>query len=126
MEFAFEIFRMADLKRWSKLEYIDNALNTDLLSGGWVNFPAQLPGALTSANIGVVSVVGLNGTETVYNGSNSAAMIGFYKNTVNKPRLPFLNQPNINPYLVPVGLVQMDDYAARGYKLMQTEGWPQN
>lgn len=126
MEFAFEIFRVTDLKRWSKLEYMDNSLNTDLLSGGWVNFPAQLPGALTSANVGIVSVVSLNGTETVYNGSNASAMIGFYKNTVNKPRLPFLNQPNINPYLAPVGLVQIDDYAARGYKLTQTQGWPQN
>ncbi|MBB5441299.1 hypothetical protein HDC92_005006 [Pedobacter sp. AK017] len=126
MEFAFETFRLADLRRWSKLQYIDNALNTDLLSGGWVNFPSQLPGALTAANIGIVSVVSLNGTETIYNGTNGSAMIGFYKNTVNKGRLPFLNQPNINPYLTPVGLVQMDDYAARGYKLQQTQGWPQN
>ncbi|ACU06316.1 RagB/SusD family nutrient uptake outer membrane protein [Pedobacter heparinus] len=126
MEFAFEIFRLADLKRWSKLQYMDNSLNTDLLSGGWVNFPTQLPGALTAANIGIVSVVDLNGTETVYNGTNAAAMKGFYKNTINKGRLPFLNQPNINPYLTPVGLVQMDDYAAKGYKLTQTQGWPQN
>lgn len=126
MEFAFETFRLADLKRWSKLEYMDNSLNTDLLSGGWVDFPLELPDALTAANVGLVSVVSLNGTETVYNGSNAAAMKGFYKNTVNKPRLPFLNQANINPYLTPVGLVQMQDYAARGYTLTQTEGWPQN
>jgi hypothetical protein len=126
MEFAFEIFRLADLKRWSKLEYMDNNLNTDLITGGWVNFPAQLPSVLTSANVGKVAVVSLTGTETVYNGSNAAAMIGFFKNTVNQPRLPFLNQPNINPYLAPIGLVQMDDYASRGYKLSQTQGWPQN
>src|SRR5690606_26697311 len=42
MEFAFETFRLADLKRWSKLEYMDNSLNTDLLSGGWVDFPLEL------------------------------------------------------------------------------------
>lgn len=126
MEFAFEIFRLADLKRWSKLEYMDNDLNTDLITGGWVNFPAQLPGALTAANVGKIAVVNLAGAETVYSGTNGAAMIGFYKNTVNKGRLPFLNQPNINPYLAPIGLVQIDDYATRGYKLLQTQGWPQN
>lgn len=126
MEFAFETFRLADLRRWSKLQYMDNDLNTDLLSGGWVNFPSQLSGSLTTANVGIISVVALNGTTTVYNGSNAAAMIGFYKNTANKGRLPFLNQANINPYLTPIGLVQIDDYAARGYKLMQTQGWPQN
>ncbi len=126
MEFAFEIFRLNDLKRWSKLEYMDNNLNTDLLSGGWVNFSTQLSSSLTAANVGKIAVLGLNGVETIYNGSNGAAMIGFYKNTVNKGRLPFLNQPNVNPYLAPIGIVQMDDYVARGYKLAQTQGWPQN
>ncbi|MEJ5961143.1 RagB/SusD family nutrient uptake outer membrane protein [Pedobacter immunditicola] len=126
MEFAFEILRLADLKRWSKLEYMDNNLNTDLISGGWVNFPSQLPGVLTAANIGKIAVVSLTGTQTVYNGTNGAAMVGFYKSPDNKGRLPFLNQANINPYLLPVGLVQIDDYAARGYKLLQTQGWPQN
>lgn len=126
MEFAFEIFRLADLKRWSKLEYMDNDLNTDLLSGGFVNFPAQLPGALVAANVGRLVVVSATGVETVYNGTNGAAMIGFYKNTLNQKRLPFINQPNINPYLAPIGMVQIDAYAARGYKLLQTQGWPQN
>ena len=126
MEFAFEIFRLADLRRWSKLEYMDNNLNTDLITGGWVNFPSQLPSVLTAANVGKLAVVGTTGTEVVYNGSNGASMVGFYKNTANQPRLPFLNQANINPYLTPIGRVQIDDYAARGYTLLQTEGWPQN
>jgi len=126
MEFAFEIFRLADLRRWSKLEYMDNNLNTDLISGGWVNFQTQLPGQLTAANVGKLAVVSTTGTETVYNGTNAAAMNGFYKNTANVGRLPFINQANINPYLTPVGLVQMNDYVTRGYKLQQTEGWPQN
>jgi len=126
MEFAFEIFRLADLKRWSKLEYMDNDLNTDLISGGWVDFPAQLPAALTAANIGKIAVVSTTGTETVYNGTNAAAMKGFYKNTVNKNRLPFLNQVNINPYLAPIGISEIDFYTSKGYKLQQTQGWPQN
>jgi len=126
MEFAFEIFRLADLRRWSKLEYMDNNLNTDLITGGWVNFQTQLPSQLTAANVGKLAVVSATGTETVYTGTNAAAMNGFYKNTANVGRLPFINQANINPYLTPVGLVQMNDYAARGYKLQQTQGWPQN
>ena len=126
MEFAFETFRLEDLKRWTKLEYMDNTLNTDLLSGGWVNFPAQLPGELAAKNVNILSVVDLNGNEIVYNGTNGAAMVGFYKNQNNKPRLPFLNLPNVNPYLTPVGINQINEYAIRGYVLQQTEGWPQN
>ncbi len=126
MEFAFEIFRLADLKRWSKLAYMDNNLNTDLLAGGWVDFPAELPTQLKPDNAGKIAVENLAGTVTVYSGSNNVSMVGFYKNTANTPRLPFLNQANVNPYLAPIGLVQMDDYAARGYKLLQTQGWPQN
>ncbi|RYF12354.1 MAG: RagB/SusD family nutrient uptake outer membrane protein, partial [Flavobacteriales bacterium] len=122
MEFAFETFRLADLKRWSKLEYMDNNLNTDLITGGWVNFQTQLPSQLTAANIGKLAVVSTTGTEVVYSGTNAAAMTGFYKNVANVGRLPFLNQANINPYLAPVGLVQIDDYTARGFKLQQTQG----
>jgi len=126
LEFAFETNRLVDLRRWSKLEYMDNATNTDLIYGGWVNFSAELPAELVAKNVNILSVVDVTGKEIIYNGSNGAAMIGFYKNQTNKPRLPFLNQPNINPYLTPVGLVQMDQYAIRGYVLKQTEGWPQN
>lgn len=126
MEFAFETFRLTDLRRWSKLEYMDSEYNADLLSGGWVDFPAQLPTVLTAANIGNLSVVSLDGDETVYTGSNASEMVGFYKHQDNKPRLPFLNQVNVNPYLTPVGLTQMDDYQLRGYELKQTDGWPQN
>ena len=126
MEFAFETMRLVDLKRWSKLEYMDNNINTDLISGGWVDFPAQLPSALTTANVGKLAVVSASGVETVYNGKNGNLMKGFYKNTANKGRLPFLNQPNINPYLTPIGRTVIDDYATRGYELLQTQGWPQN
>ncbi|WP_270088705.1 RagB/SusD family nutrient uptake outer membrane protein [Sphingobacterium sp. SYP-B4668] len=126
LEFAFETFRLSDLRRWSKLEYMDNDLNKDLLSGGWVNFSAELPSELVAKNVGVLSVVNVLGQETIYNGTNGAQMNGFYKNTINKPRLPFLNQANVNPYLTPVGLVQIDQYSTRGYLLKQTEGWPQN
>ncbi len=122
MEFAFEYSRLADLERWKKLEYMDTQANPDLLSGGWVNFQAQLP-TLINADLGVVS---LNGTYVAYNGSNAGLMNGFYRHRSNADRLPFMNQVNINPYLSPVGRNQIDDYAARGYVLQQTQGWPEN
>lgn len=126
MEFAFETLRLSDLRRWSKLQYMDNSLNDDLNNGGWVNFASQLPAALNAANVGKLAVVSITGAQTNYNGTNGAAMNGFSRNTGNLPRFPFLNQPNLNPYLTPVGLLQIDDYASRGFKLQQTQGWPQN
>ena len=125
MEFAFEYGRYDDLKRWSKLAYMDTEQNKDLLSGGWVNFPTELPGELTAAKVGQLSVVTANGTVVVYSGTNSAQMKGFFRSTTTNGRLPFLNLPNVNPYLSPVGRVQMDDYKSKGYVLQQTEGWPQ-
>lgn len=125
MEFVFETFRLTDLRRWSKLEYMDNDENEDLLSGGWIDFPAQMASYIAPAQIGKLSVVDLNGNETVYTGSNSALMKGFYKNQESEGRLPFLNISNVNPYLTPIGFNQMDQYRAKGYELKQTQGWPE-
>jgi starch-binding outer membrane protein, SusD/RagB family len=126
MEFAFEYGRYDDLKRWSKLAYMDTEQNKDLLSGGWVNFPTELPGELTAAKVGQIAVVTTNGTIITYTGSNAAQMKGFYRSPTTNGRLSFLNLPNVNPYLAPVGRVQMDDYKSKGYELKQTEGWPTN
>lgn len=126
MEFAFEYSRIQDLKRWHQLDNMSTVQNSDLLSGAWINFPQQMPEELTPANAGKISVVKLNGDVVVYDGTNGADMVGFYKNTKNQGRLQFLNLPNVNPYLAPVGKVQMDNYEAHGYKLEQTEGWPGN
>lgn len=126
MEFAFESNRLDDLRRWSKLEYMDTDLHPDLLSGGWVNFPAQLPGELAAKNVGLLSVIDAAGKQLIFTGNNGASMKGFYKSTSNKGRLSFLNQPNINPYLTPVGFNEINEYKVRGFVLKQTEGWPQN
>ncbi len=126
MEFAFEYSRIADLKRWSKLEYMDTDINKDLLHGGWVNFPVEMKTELIAANANKFSVLKLDGSTVTFNGSNNAQMVGFYKSSNTNGRQPFLNQVNINPYLSPVGKTQIDDYASKGYKLQQTEGWPQN
>ena len=126
MEFAFEYGRYQDLRRWSKLENMDTDQEKDLLSGGWVNFQTELPGELTASKVGQISVVTMDGTVITYNGSNGAEMKGFYRSTTTNGRLPFLGLPNVNPYLSPVGRVQIDDYKSKGYELKQTEGWPTN
>ncbi|WP_293933074.1 RagB/SusD family nutrient uptake outer membrane protein [Sphingobacterium sp. UBA6645] len=125
MEMTFEHSRLADLKRWSKLQYMDTQQNPDLLSGGWVNFLKELPGDLKTG----VSVVKLNGQIEVFNAADPdspAKMNGFYRYVENADRLPFLNQANVNPYLTPVGRNQIAEYEAKGYVLDQTQGWPQN
>lgn len=125
MELTFEHSRLADLRRWSKINYMDTEANTDLLSGGWVNFPAEAPKDISAT----VSVANLDGQIEVYNPADPDSknkMIGFYRYTLNKDRLPFFNQTNINPYLSPVGTNQINDYESKGYKLDQTQGWPQN
>ena len=125
MEFAFEYGRYQDLRRWGKLENMDTEQEKDLLSGGWVNFPSELPGELTAAKVGQIAVVKMDGTIVTYTGSNAAEMKGFYRSPITNGRLPFLNLPNVNPYLSPIGRVQIEDYKSKGYELKQTEGWPQ-
>jgi len=125
MEFAFEYGRFEDLKRWKKLEYMDTETNKDLLSGGWVNFQAELPDELVADNVDKLSVVTMAGTVVTYKGNNAASMNGFFRLPTTNGRLPFLNQSNVNPYLSPVGRVQIDEYKSRGYVLQQTQGWPQ-
>jgi len=126
MEFAFEYGRYQDLRRWKKLAYMDTDQNPDLLSGGWVNFQAELPGELVPAKVGQISVVTATGTIVTYTGSNASSMKGFYRSPTTNGRLTFLNLPNVNPYLEPIGRVQMDEYKSKGYELKQTEGWPAN
>lgn len=123
MEFTFEYSRLVDLRRWSKIQYLDTDANPDLLSGGWVDFPSDLQSFLTADRAGSFMVADLNGSLTTYDGGNNSVMRGFYRNVRNMGRRPFLNQPNLNPYLQPIGLNQINEYRAQGYTLSQTEGW---
>lgn len=125
MEMTFEFNRLADLKRWEKLEYMDTEANPDLLAGGWVDFPNQLETEIKDG----LSVVKLNGQIEVYNALTPGSrekMVGFYRYGLNRSRQQFLGLGNVNPYLSPIGRNQINEYAARGYVLTQTEGWPQN
>lgn len=124
MEFAFEFSRIIDLRRWKKLEYMDTGANDDLLTGTWVNFPAECKAQLKEDNIGKIRVKTKGGDFITYDGTNGSEMVGFFYPKENLGRLPFLGVPNINPYLTPVGSNTIVDYRNKGYKLTQTEGWP--
>lgn len=124
MEFAFEYSRIVDLRRWKKLQYMDTDVNKDLLVGTWVNFQSEVPDQLKAGNIGKIRVIDANGNAIVYNGSNGSKMNGFFCPAENVGRLPFINVPNVNPYLSPIGTTQISTYKNKGYTLTQTEGWP--
>lgn len=124
MEFAFEFSRIIDLRRWGKLEYMDTDSRPDLLMGTWVNFQSELPEELKEENKGKIRVVNAAGKEVVYDGKNGAALNGFFYSPQTLGRQPYLDIPNVNPYLCPIGKNQISDYEMRGYKLTQTEGWP--
>lgn len=120
MEFAFEHTRLRDIKRWKKIDYMDNRKYPDTMFGTWVNFPQDLPSYLTSENKGVLTVRKADGTEVVYNGTNNAEMVGFYKIKEVLPRESFTDKV----YLSPVGTQEVQDYANNGgYTLTQTIGW---
>ncbi|MDR0988221.1 MAG: RagB/SusD family nutrient uptake outer membrane protein [Prevotellaceae bacterium] len=124
MEFVQEFSRIIDLRRWGKLNYMDTDANPELMMGTWVNFSDEAPGQLTSANVGKIRVQDKSGNLIDFDGKNGASLKGFFYPPQNLPRLPYLDTPNINIYLSPIGINQIKDYDARGYKLTQTVGWP--
>src|SRR5690606_16190939 len=119
MEFAFENFRLLDLKRWKKLHYM-NYQNPDYFLGPWINFPAELPGLLVAANAGTkLRVKKADGTIVAFNGTNGADMVGFYVVPNASNRNAFTDKS----YLAPIGQSQINEYKEKGYTLTQTPGW---
>ena len=124
IEMFWEYSRLVDLRRWKKLEYMDDTQNPDLLMGVWIDFPAELPTELIAVRENIMAVVDAGGNKIIYDGTNAAQMVGHYSPTTVRNRLrQFLNISGVNPYLAPVGINQIADYATRGYELKQTEGW---
>lgn len=119
MEFAFEGFRLLDLKRWKKLNYMDYSTNADYFLGPWVNIPAELPTALTTATKGTVKVKKADGSIVTWDGTNASAMVGFWVVQNGQNRLGFSDKN----YLSPVGTQQINEYKNKGFTLTQTTGW---
>jgi hypothetical protein len=123
MELFGEYSRLVDLRRWKKIHYMDDTQNPDLLKGMWVNIPVELPDELRTSNVGKLAIVNESGEKIVYDGTNSAQMVGYYSPATVMPRRQFMNISGINVYLAPVGTNQRIDYRNKGYVLDQTEGW---
>lgn len=115
MEFVYEHTRLADIRRWKKLEYMDNNKYPDTMLGLWIDIEKELPTYLVETT----RVMKADGTIVTYNGSNASDMVGFYLPTNARARDAF---GDFN-YLAPVGKAQIEQYADAGYTLTQTTGW---
>lgn len=122
MELAYEHSRLADIRRWKKLHYMDNEKYPDTMLGLWINMADELPALLEADKNGKFTarqVMKEDGTIITYDGSNAADMVGYYIPTSAKPRNAFSDRN----YLAPVGELQISTYSQKGYTLTQTVGW---
>lgn len=116
LEMVFEHSRILDLRRWKKLDYMDNAKYPATLRGPWVNFATEMPEFLKK---GSTQVETADGTIVTFDGTNADMMVGYYVPTSVKPRPAFTDRV----YLAPIGDQQISDYQQKGYHLTQTIGW---
>lgn len=121
MEFVFEHTRLLDIKRWKKLNYMNFSTNQDYLLGPWVDLNQLASIYLTPANATAknVKVKKEDGTIVTYDGTNAAAMVGYWMVTNAANRAAFTDKS----YLSPVGQSQIVQYQEKGFKLTQTAGW---
>jgi len=119
MEFVFENFRLLDIKRWHKLNYMDYSTNPDYFLGPWVDINAEIPSYLTTATKNKVRVKKQDGTIVIWNGSNKTDMVGYWMVENAQNRLAFTEKS----YLSPVGTQQINEYQEKGSTLTQTTGW---
>lgn len=122
MEFVFEGQRMGDIRRWFKLDYMNNETNPMTMLGAWVNFPVDAPEQLDIAhqnNLSVAIPTGNGFRYVTYNGTNAAEMIGFAVPTNAIKRNDFSNKN----YLCPIGSDIISTYKNKGFSLTQTGGW---
>ncbi|QTO26952.1 RagB/SusD family nutrient uptake outer membrane protein [Bacteroides sp. ZJ-18] len=122
MEFVYEHTRLADIRRWKKLDYMDNNKYPDTMLGLWINLKEELPSYLEQGKDGkytAYQVRKMDGTVVTYDGSNADDMVGFFVPLKAVARDVFGDEC----YLAPVGKAQIDQYADQGYKLSQTPGW---
>ena len=120
MEFVFETQRLSDIRRWFKLDYMDNKKYPETMLGAWVDLPNEFPEQLDDANKDAgKSVMKEDGTVVVWNGSNQADMVG-YAIPINAAARNDFSTKN---YLAPVGSSIIANYKNKGFTLTQTGGW---
>jgi hypothetical protein len=119
MEFVFEHTRLMDIKRWKKINYMDGTVKPDNLLGLWTNFQTEFPEWLVAAKVNKLKVKLADGTIVTYNGTNGAAMVGYYIPENISNRDVFTDRV----YLAPLGNTQINQYKDKGFTLTQTPGW---
>jgi starch-binding outer membrane protein, SusD/RagB family len=119
MEFVFEHTRLLDLKRWKKIDYMNAAVNPDILLGPWVSILAEMGASFFTGKTNTLKVQKADGTVVTFTGANQAEMIGYYIPTNVSNRDPFTDRV----YLAPVGNNEVSQYIDKGYTLSQTPGW---
>ena len=122
MELAYEHSRLTDIRRWKKLDYMDNEKYPDTMLGLWIDMKAELPALLEGDKDGnyiARQVVKADGTVVTYDGTNAADMVGYYVPLNAQPRDVFTDRN----YLAPIGELQISEYSQKGYTLTQTKGW---
>ena len=134
LERVFEVAgRILDIRRWKKLDYMNNEKYPATMLGCWIDFnncdydranTAMNP-KISDANKGITTVMHAdpynigNGTKVTFDGNNKDQMVGFYVPQNIKPRSVFSDRN----YLYPVGTQQIGEYTKKGYTLTQTKGW---
>ena len=118
MEFVYEHTRLLDIKRWKKIEYMDNLKYPDTMYGPWVNFAKDVPDYLSTAYKGNLIVRKADGTLVTYDGTNGSQMVGYYKIRKSTPRDAFDYE---KAYLSPIGVQEIQTYTNLGYTLTQTK-----
>jgi len=118
MEFVFEHTRLMDIKRWKKINYMNNS-DPDNLLGLWINVQTELPEWLVAAKVNKLKVKKADGTVVTYSGTNAADLVGYYIPENISNRDAFTDRV----YLAPIGNTQISEYLSKGYTLTQTPGW---
>lgn len=122
MEFVYEHTRLLDIKRWKKLNYMNNTDNPDTMLGLWIDMKREIPAFLEANKDGkytAYQVKKADGTVVTYDGTNADDMVGYFIPLKAAPRNAFSDRS----YLAPVGRAQMNEYQEKGYTLQQTPGW---
>ena len=99
VELCLEGFRLNDLKRWGKLDYVWNGCNPDIRFGAYI-VAADYPG---------------KADEIVF--EDPSYTEGYILRNTQKER----DRPVERNYISPTGQIQL--YEAHGYKLTQTKEW---
>lgn len=119
MEFVYEGFRLLDIKRWKKLDYMNYSKNQDYFLGPWLDVKTDMPSLLSASNQGKLRIVNASGVIITYDGKNADQLVGFYMVENAQNRESFTDRS----YMAPVGQAQINEYKDRGYTLTQTVGW---